>query len=99
MKQRLIPLALVLSLAVACRIPDLKPFSDATARIIDAEVLRILHESHEEAKRLLREHRRALDELVRALLERETLGEQEILEVTGLPPAPELPQQPLRAVS
>ncbi|WP_280151308.1 ATP-dependent zinc metalloprotease FtsH [Piscinibacter sp. XHJ-5] len=76
-----------------------KPFSEDTARVIDAEVHRILHESHEEAKRLLNEHRRSLDALVRALLERETLGEQEILEVTGLPPAPALANQPLRAVS
>jgi hypothetical protein len=34
--------------------------------------------------------RRALDALVNALLERETLGELEILETTGLPPAPAL---------
>jgi cell division protease FtsH len=86
-------------LGIAGAYAGAKPFSEDTARIIDAEVLRILHESHEEAKRLLREHRRALDALVRALLERETLGEQEILEVTGLPPAPALPEQPLRAVS
>ena len=47
-------------------------------------------ESHEEAKRLLTEHRKPLDALVEALLARETLDEQEILEVTGLPPAPPL---------
>jgi cell division protease FtsH len=76
-----------------------KPFSEDTARLIDAEVHRILHESHEQAKRLLTEHRRALDALVRALLERETLGEQEILEVTGLPPAPALVNKPLRVVA
>jgi len=58
-------------------------------------VQRIIRESHDEAKRLLRQHRGALDALVRALLERETLGEQEILEVTGLPPAPPLLNQPL----
>ncbi len=72
-----------------------KPFSDETARIIDAEVLRIIGESHDEALRLLREHRRELDALVAALLERETLNEQEILEVTGLPPAPPLATRPL----
>ncbi len=72
-----------------------KPFSEETARLIDAEVQRIIHESHEEAKRLLTRHRRALDALVQALLARETLGEQEILEVTGLPPAPALENRPL----
>ena len=65
-------------------------FSEETARAIDAEVLRIIAESHDEARRLLTEHRRALDALAEALLARETLDEREILEVTGLPPAPAL---------
>jgi cell division protease FtsH len=67
-----------------------KPFSEGTARVIDAEVQRIIGESHQEAARLLRAHRKELDALAGALLERDTLDEQEILEVTGLPPAPAL---------
>src|ERR671916_366195 len=67
-----------------------KPFSEETARIVDSEVLRIIGECHDEARRLLTEHRKELDALARALLERETLDEEEILEVTGLPPAPPL---------
>jgi cell division protease FtsH len=67
-----------------------KPFSEETAKTIDAEILRILNECHAEARRLLTHHRRELDALATALLERETLDEQEILEVTGLPPAPKL---------
>jgi cell division protease FtsH len=67
-----------------------RPFSEETAEAIDAEVLKIIGESHEEAKRLLSAHRRQLDALVNALLERETLNEQEILEVTGLSRAPAL---------
>jgi cell division protease FtsH len=66
------------------------PFSEETARVIDAEVLRIIGECKDEACRLLREHRRELDALAAALLERETLDEREILEVTGLSPAPPL---------
>jgi cell division protease FtsH len=65
-----------------------RPFSEETAKTIDAEVRRIISESHEEAKRLVGEHRAQLDALAEALLARETLNEQEILEVTGLPPAP-----------
>jgi cell division protease FtsH len=67
-----------------------KPFSEETARVIDEEVLRIIDESHEEARRLLTRHRKELEALAGALLERETLDEGEILEVTGLPPAPPL---------
>jgi cell division protease FtsH len=67
-----------------------RPFSEATAEAIDAEVLKIIGESHEEAKRLLNAHRKQLDALAEALLSRETLNEQEVLQVTGLPPAPAL---------
>ncbi len=67
-----------------------RPFSEETARTIDAEVARIIAESYEEAKRLLTAHRRQLDALAEALVARETLGEKEILEVSGLPPAPAL---------
>jgi cell division protease FtsH len=66
-----------------------KPISDATARLIDAEVQRIITECHEEAKRLLAQHRRQLDSLVTALLAQETLDEQQILDVTGFAPQPE----------
>jgi cell division protease FtsH len=67
-----------------------KPFSDETAEAIDSEVLKIINESHEEAKRLLTVHRKHLDALAEALVARETLNQQEILDVTGLPPAPPL---------
>jgi cell division protease FtsH len=73
-----------------------KPFSEDTARIIDDEVHRIIDECHNDAKRLLKQHRKQLDALVQALMQRETLNEQEILEVTGLPPAPELESAPAR---
>ncbi|WP_334190859.1 ATP-dependent zinc metalloprotease FtsH [Noviherbaspirillum sp.] len=75
-----------------------KPFSEETARLIDLEVQRIINESHRDATLLLQEHRRELDALVRALLERETLDEQEILAVTGLPPAPALTNRRMPAV-
>jgi cell division protease FtsH len=67
-----------------------RPYSEQTANAVDSEVLRIIRESHDEAKRLLTEHRSALDSLANALLERETLEEGEILEATGLEPAPAL---------
>jgi cell division protease FtsH len=70
--------------------PGTRQVSEETAEVIDAEVRRIIEESQEEATRLLARHRPQLDALVEALLSRETLNEAEILEVTGLPPAPPL---------
>ncbi|HZS17393.1 MAG TPA: ATP-dependent zinc metalloprotease FtsH [Candidatus Udaeobacter sp.] len=67
-----------------------KLFSEETARAIDEEVQKIIDDSHREACRLLTKHRGALDALVKALLERESLDEREILQATGLPPAPPL---------
>jgi cell division protease FtsH len=65
-----------------------KPYSEETAKKIDTEVLKIISESHDEAKRLIGAYRKQLDSLAGALLERETLDDQEILKATGLPPAP-----------
>jgi cell division protease FtsH len=58
--------------------------SEHTAQAIDEEVLKIIGECHDEARRLLKEHRAELDALAKALLENETLNEEEILRVTGL---------------
>ncbi|MGZ8374627.1 MAG: ATP-dependent zinc metalloprotease FtsH [Nitrospira sp.] len=69
---------------------DARPFSEETAKVIDAEVLKIIDESYDEARRLLSAYRKQLDLLAEALLARETLNEQEILDVTGLPHAPAL---------
>src|SRR5205085_2535201 len=38
-----------------------KPFSEQTAALVDAEVQRIINECHEDAKRLLGQHRASLD--------------------------------------
>lgn len=67
-----------------------KPFSEKTAALIDDEVQRIISESHDQAIALLTKHRTALDALANALLQQETLDEDQILEVTGLPPAKSL---------
>ena len=75
-----------------------RPFSETTANLIDTEVQRIIAESYADACRLLRTHRKALDALVEALLARETLDEAEILSVTGLPPAAELPERRVDAL-
>ncbi len=67
-----------------------KPYSEETAAAVDEEVQRIMRESHEKAVALLKEHRRELNALAAALLDHETVDEQEILRVTGLARAPAL---------
>jgi cell division protease FtsH len=67
-----------------------REFSEETARLIDHEVHKIIHECHQEAKRLLNEYRMELNSLAAALMDKETLDEKEILLVTGLMPAREL---------
>jgi cell division protease FtsH len=82
-------------LATGDEFPVGRPYSESTAAAVDAEVRRIITESHEEATRLLRDHRRELDALAAALLDRETVDEDEILAVTGLPAAPALSMEKL----
>jgi cell division protease FtsH len=61
-----------------------QPYSEATSELIDAEVRRIVEESHHEADRLLALHRDKLEALAQALLKAESLNEKEIREATGL---------------
>jgi cell division protease FtsH len=72
-----------------------QPYSEATSELIDAEVRRIVEESHNEADRLLAAHREKLDALAHALLKAESLNAAEIREVTALPeltvPRPRVP--------
>jgi cell division protease FtsH len=60
-----------------------RQFSEHTLQIIDDEVARILHDSSDRAITMLNEHREKLDALARALVEREEIGEQEIVELIG----------------
>ncbi|MFI5312532.1 MAG: ATP-dependent zinc metalloprotease FtsH [Candidatus Dormibacteria bacterium] len=61
-----------------------RPYSDETAALIDGEVKRISDECLAQAIDLLTANRAKLDALVHALLEHDTLNEDEILTVTGL---------------
>jgi cell division protease FtsH len=61
-----------------------RPYSEATAQIIDDEVRRIAEECQDQAEKLLADHRSQLDALAHSLLKHDSLDEEEILEVTGL---------------
>ena len=55
--------------------------SDETASHVDEEVMRILKEAYEEAKRLLSENRECLDQISAFLIEKETITGKEFMEI------------------
>jgi cell division protease FtsH len=77
--------------------------SERTAQVVDDEVKHFLDEAHENARRILTDHRPLLDEIAAALLERETIDRDDLdLIIRGkplppisssAPPAPPATQQ------
>ena len=63
--------------------------SEATEAQVDEEVMKLLKESYEEAKRLLSENREILDKIAAYLIEKETITGKEFMEIyrreKGLP--------------
>lgn len=60
-----------------------REFSEETARIIDIEVQKIMHESQSKATQMLIDHREQLDLLANALLEHENLERKALKELLG----------------
>lgn len=65
--------------------------SDATAAEVDHEVIRILKESYEKAKKLLSEHRQTMNRIAEFLIEKETITGKQFMdlfyEVEGIDPS------------
>ena len=53
-------------------------FSEETSRAIDAEVKRMIDEAYADAKRLITENRDKLEQLAKALLEKETMDGRDV---------------------
>lgn len=69
-----------------------RAYSEEVAAQIDREVKRLLSQCYARAVKLLEDHRKELDTLVQALLERETLNRREFVALMSgeaLPPAEE----------
>jgi cell division protease FtsH len=62
-----------------------RPYAEGTQQAIDEEVSRLLSEAEERASALLSEHREALDAVVAALLEKETISGEDLAELVGRP--------------
>jgi cell division protease FtsH len=68
-----------------------RPYAEATQRVVDEEVAKLLREAEDRATRLLAEHRDALDRLTDLLLERETVDGTDVDEVLGRIPGQHQP--------
>ena len=75
-----------------------RPYSEATAQVIDSEVRRIVEECFEKALMLLDENREKLVVLTTSLLKEESLNEEQILKVTGLAAKPKAVPPPIRGL-
>ncbi len=93
------PVAVIPSDGMGPYLPGVSETSEATQRLVDDEVRRIVETAHAEATELLRAHRANLDSLVQALLEHETVDEADAYAAAGLPrrPAGEPEPQPAGA--
>ena len=65
-------------------LPGVSETSEATQRLIDEEVHRIVDSAHKDVLTLLRNRRSQLDDLVTALLKAETLDEADAYAAAGL---------------
>ncbi len=54
---------------------------DATAAEVDNEIMRILKEAYDEAKRLLNENREVMDQIAEFLIEKETITGKEFMQI------------------
>jgi cell division protease FtsH len=66
--------------------PERGAYAEDTARLIDAEVKRIMTDAHGEARRILSERRDDLERVTRRLLDIEVMEGDELRQMLGLPP-------------
>ena len=78
------PIAVIPAEGMNPLLPGAAETSEATQRLVDEEVRRIVEAAHTEVNELLRAHRGNLDSLVSSLLERETLDEVDAYAAAGL---------------
>ncbi|HEY6359940.1 MAG TPA: ATP-dependent zinc metalloprotease FtsH [Vicinamibacterales bacterium] len=66
--------------------PERGAYAEDTARLIDAEVKRIMTDAHAEARRVLSAHREQLEAVTRRLLEQEVMEGEQLRQMLGMPP-------------
>jgi len=76
--------------------PERGAYAEDTARLIDAEVKRIMKEAHEQARRILTSRRDMLEAVTRRLLEIEVMEGDQLRQMMGIAPhAPSTETVPL----
>jgi cell division protease FtsH len=80
-------------------LPGAAEVSPATQQRIDDEVRRIVDEAHQQVVALLKENRSKLDSLAQALLEHETLDEEDAYAAAGVPRAAKPSAEPQAAAA
>jgi cell division protease FtsH len=79
------PIAVLASDQNGPLLPGASETSEATQRLLDEEVRRLVEEAHQDVTRLLTERRDQLDSLAQALLEAETLDALDAYTAAGVP--------------
>ena len=78
-----------------------KPYSETTAKIMDDEVLRMINEQYERAKKILTEHKDGHAQLAQLLIDREVIFAEDVEKIFGKRPwtsrAEELLEAQMRA--
>jgi cell division protease FtsH len=98
MSREIGPIAVIPRDGMGPLLPGASETSEATQRVVDAEVKRIVETAHDGVIGLLRDHRSNLDSLVAALLDRETLDEIDAYAAAGLPRNPLAHPEPVAPV-
>lgn len=70
-----------------------KPYSDATAQIIDEEVKKIIDDAYDRTKQLLLDKRDDLELIAQELLEKEVIFKDDLIRLIGKRPFPEAQSQ------
>jgi cell division protease FtsH len=89
MSERIGPVAVTPSDGQGPLLPGVSEVSPRTQEVVDAEVRRIVDESYDDVLGLLRGHRAQLDSLAEALLQHETLDEDDAYAAAGVEHAPD----------
>ena len=71
--------------------PERGAYAEDTARLIDAEVKRIMTDAHDSARSILSDKRGMLESVTRRLLEQEVMEGDQLRELLGIPPTPPEP--------